>query len=90
MNATLCELLGDKQGFEREAQAFIEWMLASPPREGFDRVRLAGDPEREMRAERVAGGVPVDDTTWQQILAAAAALGVDPTAVARAAGTAIA
>jgi len=39
---------------------------------------------------RVAGGVPVDETTGQQILAAAAALGVDPAAVARAAGTAIA
>lgn len=80
--------LGDTQAFEREAQAFIAWMLASPPRAGFDRVCLAGDPERVTRAERVARGVPVDDTTWQQILAAAAALGVDPGAVARAAGAA--
>ena len=79
--------LGDKAGFEREAQAFVDWVLASPPREGFEPVRLAGDPERASRARRLADGVPVDATTWQQILAAAERLGVDPGAVARAAGT---
>ncbi len=79
--------LGGTAAFEREAEAFVEWLLAAPARDGFDRVRLAGEPERETRAARVAHGVPVDDTTWQQILAAAAALGVDPAAVARAAGT---
>ncbi len=80
--------LGDAAGFEREALAFVDWVLASPPREGFDRVRLAGEPERESRALRLAQGVPVDDATWQQILAAAAPLGVDPHTVAQAAGTA--
>jgi uncharacterized oxidoreductase len=79
--------LGDKAGFEREAQAFVDWVLASPPREGYEPVRLAGDPERASRARRLAEGVPVDGTTWQQILAAAARLGVNPAAVARAAGT---
>lgn len=79
--------LGGAAAFEREADAFVEWLLAAPARDGFDRVRLAGEPEREMRAARVAHGVPVDDTTWQQILGAATALGVDPGAVARAAGT---
>jgi uncharacterized oxidoreductase len=81
--------LGDKAGFEREAQAFVDWVLASPPREGFEPVRLAGDSERMSRARRLAEGVPVDDTTWRQILAAAARLGVDPSAVAQAAGTAL-
>ena len=75
--------LGGAEAFEREAQAFIDWMLASPPRAGFDRVRLAGDPEREARAERLAHGVPVDDATWRQILAAAGSLGVDAAAVER-------
>ncbi len=78
--------LGDGDAFEREAQAFVESLLASPPREGFDAVRLAGDPERAFRAQRLAEGVPVDATSWQQILAAAARLGVDPAEVARSAG----
>ncbi len=80
--------LGDQATFERETQAFVDWVLASPPQEGVAQVLLAGDPERESRARRVAQGVPVDATTWQQILAAATWLGVDPVGVARAAGTA--
>jgi uncharacterized oxidoreductase len=79
--------LGDTAAFEREAQTFVDWVLASPPREGFEPVRLAGDPERESRARRMVHGVPVDHITWQQILGAATHLGVDPAAVARAAGT---
>jgi hydroxycarboxylate dehydrogenase B len=80
--------LGPTEAFEREAAAFVDWMLASPPRAGFDAVRLAGDPERETRAQRLAHGVPVDAETWRQILAAAASLGVDPGAVEAQAGTA--
>ena len=80
--------LGDRAAFDRETQTFVDWVLASPPQEGVAQVRLAGDPERESRARRLAQGVPVDATTWQQILSAAAKLGVDPLAVASAAGTA--
>ena len=80
--------LGDRAAFEREALGFMDWAQASPPREGFERVQLAGAPERAYRAERTAHGVPVDGTTWQEILAAAAKLGVDPAAVQADAGTA--
>jgi len=41
----------------------------------------AGDPERESRARRSVHGVPVDGTTWREILDAAAKLGVDPARV---------
>jgi uncharacterized oxidoreductase len=74
--------------FEREALAFVDSLLGAPARAGFERVLIAGDPERSRRAERSASGVPVDPTTWQQILAAAASLGVDPQAVDHAAGRA--
>lgn len=69
--------LGDRAAYESEMLAFVDWVTASPPRAGFDRVRLAGDPERESRARRLAAGVPVDATTWQEILGAADKLGVD-------------
>ena len=77
--------LTDRAGFEAEAQAFIDWVKASPPREGFDEIRIAGEPERASRAQRTAQGVPVDAITWQEILAAAAKLGVDTAAVQAAA-----
>lgn len=73
--------LGDRTAFEQETLAFVDWAKASPPREGFDPVAVAGEPERAYRAQRTAHGVPVDGTTWQEILAAAAKLGVDPAAV---------
>ena len=51
-------------------------------------VRIAGEPEREKFAQRTAHGVPVDATTWKEILDAARKLGVDPVAVEAAAGQA--
>jgi uncharacterized oxidoreductase len=77
--------LGDRAAFEREAAAFVDWVLRSPPRAGFDRVKLAGEPEREYREQRLREGIPVDATSWQQILAAAERLGVSAPAVQRAA-----
>jgi uncharacterized oxidoreductase len=78
--------LGGTEGFEREAAAFIDWVRASPPRAGVDRVMVAGEPERASRVRRRAEGIPVDLTTWQEILDAARKLGVDPGAVEAAAG----
>ena len=77
--------LGGGEAFEREARAFVDSLLDVPPRPGFDRVLIAGDPERAQRARRSAQGVPVDATTWQQIVDAALRLGVDPRSVQQAA-----
>jgi hydroxycarboxylate dehydrogenase B len=79
--------LGGTEAFVGEAQAFIDWVQASPSREGYGPVQVAGDAERAVRARRSAQGVPVDATTWQEILDAAASLGVDPAGVSRAAAT---
>jgi len=73
--------LGDTGAFEEEARAFIDWVRASPPRDGVDSVLVAGEPERVSRIRRTAEGIPVDGTTWQEILDAAAKLGVDPSTV---------
>jgi len=78
--------LGDRAAFEAEALAYIDWVKASPAREGFEAVQFAGEPERASRARRSAAGVPVDATTWQEILDAAGKLGVAPGAVNAAAG----
>ena len=80
--------LGDRDAFEAEALAYIDWVKASKPRDGFDAVQFAGEPERASRARRSAAGVPVDATTWQEILDAAGKLGVAPASVQAAAGLA--
>jgi uncharacterized oxidoreductase len=68
--------LGTAQVFGAEAAAFVEWVKNSPAAPGFDKVRLAGEPELEMRARRLERGIPVDATTWREIHAAGAKLGV--------------
>jgi uncharacterized oxidoreductase len=64
--------LGTTEAFQREAREFLAWLRKSRPAPGFDKVRIAGEPEREKRAQREREGVPVDETTWKEIEAAAA------------------
>jgi len=78
--------IADVATFESEMRGFLDWVSASPPRAGFDKVRLAGAPEREWRAKRLAEGIPVDANTWNEILAAATRLKVDPAKINRLAG----
>jgi uncharacterized oxidoreductase len=70
--------LGTADAFAAEARAYLDWIRKSPPAPGFDRVRIAGEPERETRAKRMKEGIPVDDETWREILAAAAKLKLAP------------
>jgi len=62
--------LGTAEAFSGEARAFVDWLRQSPPARGFDKVRIAGEPEREARAGREREGIAVDAATWQEILAA--------------------
>lgn len=68
--------LGTADTFAAETTAFLESLRQSPVAPGFDKVRIAGEPEREWRAKREREGIPVDPTTWNEILAAAAKLKV--------------
>jgi uncharacterized oxidoreductase len=66
--------LGTGDAFAAETSAFLESLRKSPVAPGFDKVRIAGEPERETRAQRERDGIPVDDNTWAEILAAGAKL----------------
>ncbi len=75
--------IGDTQAVGEEMLAFIDWVKASPPIAGENSVLIAGEVEQQMRESRSAQGVPVDDNTWQEILAGAGELGVNPHIVQR-------
>ncbi len=68
--------LGTGESFEQEAAAFMDWLKQSPPAQGFDAVRIAGDPEREARIKRERDGILVDEQTWAEILAAGKKVGL--------------
>lgn len=69
--------LGDAQQYYRDVRAMTEFVKASPPGAGTDRVMVPGDPERRSRARRLAEGIPIDAETWRAIGAAAQSVGVN-------------
>ncbi len=67
--------LGTQQAFEQEAHAFVDWLRQGPVGQGHDRVRIAGEPEREARTRRAQDGISLDDATWQEIVEAGRKVG---------------
>jgi LDH2 family malate/lactate/ureidoglycolate dehydrogenase len=59
-----------------EIEAQCKAITDAPPAEGFDRVRLPGEPEVESRARRAIEGIPIPESTWTDLLALADELGV--------------
>jgi uncharacterized oxidoreductase len=70
--------LGTMDAFARDTRSFLKWLRESRTAPGSDRVRIAGEPEREYRTKREREGIPVDQETWNEIRAAAVKLSVAP------------
>jgi uncharacterized oxidoreductase len=71
------------RAFGPETTEFLKSLRKSPVAPGFDKLRIAGEPEREYRAKREKEGIPVDPTTWKEIHAVAAKLKLQPEAIQR-------
>jgi hydroxycarboxylate dehydrogenase B len=69
--------LGTGDSFATETTEFLKSLRKSPVAPGFDKVRIAGEPERETRAKRERDGISVDENTWNEIIAAGAKLKVE-------------
>ncbi len=70
--------LGTQDAFARDAKSFLAWLRASRAAPGADKVRIAGEPEREWRERRLREGIPVDEETWNEIRAAARKVKLEP------------
>jgi uncharacterized oxidoreductase len=79
------EAMGTAESFSTQTQAFTQWVLQSPP-SGDEPVQLPGDPERQKKQLRLKEGIPLDATTWQELLEAAEKLGLPAKTLAEAAG----
>ena len=69
--------LGTAENLAREATEYVRWVRASPPLQDVDRVRMPGEPEEEHRARRDRDGIPIDATTWSEIVDAAGQVGLE-------------
>ena len=70
--------LGTQDAFKKDTASFLAWLRSSRAAPGADRVRIAGEPERETRAKREREGIPVDDETWAEIRSAASKVKLAP------------
>jgi hydroxycarboxylate dehydrogenase B len=67
----------DAQGtVAQEVARFVGWVKGSPPLRGEAPVLLPGDIERNTRDERAANGVPLDEKTLADLIAAATSVGM--------------
>jgi len=68
----------DPKEFAAMMQELYDYIKSSPPSAGFDAVLLPGEPDFHRRQERMRNGIPIDESTWEQICEAAVSAGVDP------------
>jgi uncharacterized oxidoreductase len=67
---------GDLGAFHEEVAGIVADLKASPPADPAAPVLVAGEKERITKAKRLAEGIPVDPTTWGNLVAAAESLGL--------------
>ena len=89
MLATVIDLakLGDPATISRAVEATKAHVRSSGTAPGFEEILLPGEPERRSAEHRRRDGIPVDDTTWRDICAAAGTLGITEAEIAQVAGT---
>lgn len=68
--------LVDRAWLAGELDAMITFVKSSKPAVSGRPVRVAGEPERDAREERSRGGIPMDETTWEEIVQAAEKVGM--------------
>ncbi len=78
--------LGTAENLAREMEEYVAWHTASPANAQTEKLMIAGEPERISKARRVVSGIPVDPTTWGEIIAAGAKVGLAKADVESAAG----
>lgn len=70
------EAFGTDEAIAREAKIYLDFLRSARPVPGGE-VLLPGEPERRMRVERLASGVPLPDPVWDTLLEAGRPHGLD-------------
>ena len=69
------DAMGTQASYLSELEEFVRWAQLPAPGDA-PSVLLPGDPERAMKAQRLADGIPVDGNTWAQIMASGVSMGL--------------
>ena len=66
-----------KESYEKNADFVMQRVKNIRPAQGFNEVLIPGEPESRSASARLKDGIPVADTTWQQIVDGGKSVGVD-------------
>jgi hydroxycarboxylate dehydrogenase B len=61
------EKIRGHEPFYEDVEELIQFVKSSALAPGFDQILIPGEPEALARAQRLKGGIPVDDETWRLI-----------------------
>lgn len=75
--------LGSRDGILAGIEATKAHIRSARAAPGFEEILLPGEPERRAAAAR-AGGIPIDERTWEQVVEAAGKLGITAAELERA------
>ena len=78
--------MGGTAFFEDEVDTFIDWVKSAKPQAGVAEVLVPGEPERARKLDREKNGVPIDTTTWQQLVDTARTVRLNDTDIPQMAG----
>lgn len=59
-----------------QVDRLIDHVKASPPAEGVDEVLVPGESSSRRAVDRIANGIPVEDSTWQVLMEVASKKGI--------------
>ena len=66
----------DLETFKQEVTEFAEYLTATPPAKGFERVYYPGELEYIRTQKGLKDGIKVEDNTWQKLQSLAAEYGM--------------
>ena len=66
----------DLADFEAHVAQMMDFVKASPTAPGFDEISIPGERSARTRQQRLAEGIPLDDTTWERLVETAQSVGV--------------
>jgi uncharacterized oxidoreductase len=55
-------------GFADEVADYLDFARSARPVDPDGKVLMPGDPERQRREDRLANGIPLEDTTWRSLV----------------------
>jgi uncharacterized oxidoreductase len=70
----------DDAAFTAELERFVAWVRSAERVAADGEILMPGEIEERTKARRLRDGIDIEETTWRQIVATAAEVGVSPTA----------